>query len=339
MSTITVKDVARKSGVSIATVSRVINNMDNVKPNTRMLVEEAMKELNYHPNSMAQNFVNQKTKRIALIVDVDNEDAFANPFFYQVQFGIERYLGNKGYSLSIYNISNHTKRTGLIERLVFEKQVDGIILHSMLLTKKMVQSLVKSDLPFICIGEPREKFGVNWVDVDNYQGGQLAAQHIMEMNYKKTLLITNEETDLFKVRRKAGIISVFGENSRTLIEKKLSNDIGFEDAYKLLFDFFKENEDVDSIIAINNLNALAAERAALDLGRKIPSDLGIVTFDKYPVVELSLPQLTTVDIDVLSLGDSAASILLQNIESDSKFLTNMNISVKLSVRKSTIMMP
>lgn len=333
---ITVKDVAKIAGVSTATVSRVINNKEKVKPITRTKVEEAMKSLDYHPNSIAKNFASQRTNRIALIVDIENEAAFANPFFYQIQFGIEKHLAKNGYSLSIYNKNNRDDKRGLIDRLVFEKQVDGVILHSMLLNRKLVNSLKKSGLPFICIGQPSENFEVDWVDIDNDQAGQLAAQFLIDDGYKNILVISNGEKDLFNKRRLEGISKAFKLSQKTIEYKSLVLDNhSFEEANNIIYSFLNRSPNIDAIISINNINALAAERASQKLGMKIPEDIGIITFDRYPVVEISLPQLTTVDIDVLSLGNSAAVMLLRNLEFKSTATTNMNLSVEVSARKTT----
>jgi DNA-binding LacI/PurR family transcriptional regulator len=333
---ITVKDVAKTAGVSTATVSRVINNKEKVKLITRTKVEEAMKSLDYHPNSIAKNFASQKTNRIALIVDIENEAAFANPFFYQIQFGIEKYLAKNGYSLSIYNKNNQNDESGLIDRLVFQKQVDGVILHSMLLNRKLVSSLKKSGLPFICIGEPSENFEVDWVDIDNQQAGQLAAEFLIDDGYKNILVISMGEKDLFNKRRLEGISKAFKKSQKAIEYKSLVlENQSFEEAYNIIESFFNSNLNIDAIISINNIYALAAELAAQKLRMKIPEDVGIITFDRYPVVELSMPQLTTVDIDVLSLGNSAAVMLLRNLELKSTVTTNMNLSVQVSPRKTT----
>lgn len=333
---ITVKDVAKIAGVSTATISRVINNKGKVKSITRTKVEEAMKLLDYHPNSLAKSFASQRTNRIAFIVDIENEAAFANPFFYQIQFAIEKYLAKNGYSLSIYNKNNQDDKSGLIDRLVFEKQVDGVILHSLLLSKKLVNSLKKSGLSFVCIGEPTDKHEVDWVDINNHQAGQLAAEHLINDDYKNILVISNGEKDLFNKKRLEGISKAFKSKHKTIIHENLVIDNhSFEEAYSSIYSFLESNREVDAIISINNIYALAAERAVLDLGMKIPDEIGIITFDKYPVVEISLPQLTTVDIDVLSLGNSAAVMLLRNMEFESTVTTNMSLSVEVSPRNTT----
>ncbi|RRD94834.1 LacI family transcriptional regulator [Clostridiales bacterium COT073_COT-073] len=329
----TIHDVARWADVSIATVSRVINNKSVVKFETKQIVERAMKELKYHPNSMARCFVSQKTSRVALIVDIDNPSAFDNPFFQQVQFGIEKVLAKKGYSLSIYNKSAHDK--GLIERLAFEKKADGILLYSLMLDNKFLGSLKKSGLPFVCIGETLEKYKVDWVDVDNYKAGELAVEHLSENKYKKILVTEINSKDVFNIRRIEGIKNVLKNKEIKAKFIDLTHD-NFRDAYEKILNALEEDEELDAVLTLSNHHALAAQRVATKTEFLMGREFAIITFDSYPVVELSMPRLTTVDVDVLALGSEVARALLQKMENQEENLLNLKIIPKLCVRESTV---
>ncbi len=331
---VTVKDVAKLAGVSVATVSRVINDSDSVRGLTKDKVTRAMKELDYYPNNLAKNFSTQSTKRIALVVDVMNADAFANPYFFQVQFGIEKYLAEKGYSLSIYNKSSAFDKNKMLEKLLFERQVDGLIFHSILLDEEALLLLEKSTLPYISLGEIQGD--INWVDVDNFQAGYLALKALLDDHHKNVCVLYNSETNLFEKNRIRGIKKICDEQSKFMETRFLQySERELADLIVLVNSIIDEGNSIDGFIALDNKMAIALERVIQKKGYRIPEDIGLVTFDKYPVVDFSIPKMTTVDIDVMTLGKNIGMVLLENIESKSKAITKLKLSVELSRRETT----
>ncbi|MCT4542862.1 MAG: LacI family transcriptional regulator [Vallitalea sp.] len=332
---VTIKDVAKATGVSTATVSRVINNSPLISPKTEEKVKRAMREMNYFPSSMARGFSNQNTYNIALIVDMDNYDAFVNPFFYKIQYGIEKIICKQGYNLIIANEKTTINRDTALNRIIREKRADGIIFPSFLLRKNIIKKMEEKQIPYVVIGEPLKKFNVNWVDINNQMAGYIATSHLIKNNYKRIAFVSGNFNDHFNTKRFNGYLKALKENKIVYDERLLIKDIvAKKSGYDVVNNYMKMDNHPDAFIFSNNIAAFGAMMAIKENGYKIPKDIGIVSFDNFLVAELTQPEMTTVDIDVLELGIQAGSMLVMEIDSPSTTKHNRLLSVKLITRGS-----
>lgn len=330
---VTIEDVAKAAGVSKATVSRVLNNSPLISPETTEKVKKAMRKLEYFPNHIARSFANQNTYTIALIVDIDNSKAFANPFFYQVQYGIEKVLCSRGYYLMIANVNAMDDHETLLNKLVFEKRVDGIIFPASLLQKSLVKKMEEQSFPFVVIGEPEDGFNVNWVDIDNKMAGDIATKHLIENGYEKIAFVVGSLRDKFNQRRLEGYMDTLKKYNIDFYQDLVSEKEGtIKEGYCIMENFIQIKNRPDAVIFTNNIAAFGALSAIKKRGYKIPEEFGLVSFDNYPVAEFSEPNMTTVDIDVVGLGVQAATMLLKEIEMPSDSKQHSLLSAKLIMR-------
>lgn len=335
---VTIKDVAKAAGVSTATVSRVINSSPLIPPDTSDKIRRIMKEMEYFPNNIARSFAHQSTYTIALIVDIDNTDAFANPFFYQVQYGIEKVACSHGYNLMIANEKTMINHENALNRMVFEKRVDGVVMPASLLKKSLIKRMEKEKFPFVVIGEPEEGFNVNWVDINNKMAGEIAAKHLIENGFKRIAFITGNSKDIFNKNRLNGYKSALKScnidfNQYFIKESEATQ----EDGYRIMNEMLEDDNPPDAVVVSNNIAAFGALRAIKRKGYKVPEEIGLVSFDTYPVAEFSEPQMSTVDIDVFDLGVQAATMLFKEIHIPSSSIQNSLLSVKLISRGTSEM--
>ncbi|HBR29924.1 MAG TPA: LacI family transcriptional regulator [Firmicutes bacterium] len=330
---VTIKDVAKAAGVSTATVSRVLNNSNLITPQTTEKVRNAMRELGYFPNNIARSFANQNTYIIALVVDIEEPTAFNNPYFYQIQYGIEKYICPKGYYLMIVNENTLNHNGTAFSKLFFEKRVDGLILPVSLLHKNLVKKMEEQKFPFVIIGEPENSYDTNWIDINNKMAGEISTTHLIENQYKRIAFVSGSRKDLFNKNRLDGYLTALAKHGFQP-NPDLIKEGGFskEDGYSIMNEFFKQNNPPDGIVFTDNLVAFGALSAIKEHGIKIPDDIGLVSFDNFPVAELSDPQITTVDIDLLDLGIQAASMLLKEIQLPSTTKQQSLLSVRLIKR-------
>lgn len=332
---VTIRDVAKAAGVSTATVSRVINNNPIISIETNERVKKVMKEMGYFPNSIARSFARQSTYNITLIFDMDNFNAFVNPFFYQIQYGIEKVICSKGYSMVIINEKTMGNRDNALSKIIFEKRTDGIILPCFMLKKSIVKKMEEHKFPFVVIGEPENLYTVNWVDINNVMAGYIAAEHLIKNGYKNIAFVSGSMSDNFNKKRLEGYTRAMKKynmecSSGMIIEGVSGKENGYTSMNKLL----KGESRPDSVIYTNNISAFGAMKAIKENGYKIPEEIGVVSFDNFPVAELSEPNMTTVDIDVIDLGIQVAAMLLREIELPSQSKQNSLLSVKLISRGS-----
>lgn len=330
---VTIKDVAKAAGVSTATVSRVLNNSNLISPKTAEKVRNVMHELGYFPNNIARSFAHQSTYIVALVVNIDDATAFNNPFFYQIQYGIEKYICPRGYYLMIVNENTLNLNGTAFSKLFFEKRVDGLILPVSLLRNNLVKKMEEQKFPFVIIGEPENSYDINWVDINNKMAGEISTTHLLNNKYKRIAFVSGNLKDIFNKNRLDGYLTALKKHGLQP-EPELIKERGFskEDGYSIMTDFLELKNPPDGIVFTDNIVAFGALSAIKDQGLNVPGDIGIVSFDNYPVAELSDPKMTTVDIDLFDLGIQAATMLLKEIQLPSATKQQSLLSVQLIKR-------
>ena len=331
----TINDIAKKVGVSPSTVSRVMTGNAKISEETKDRIFAAMDELDYHPNSIARNLANGSSRTISLILDVAAQDsAFSNIFFSRSIAGIEKSTQLKEYSLLISGL-----RSGSLEKTVrnlfLEHKADGLVIPSSLLDRKSADFLNKKKYPFVVLGEPTiDLVDCDWVDINNSQGSEIAVNHLIDKGYGHIAFFGGNGADLFNKYRVKGyrkaIERISGEECIYVVETSSDRN----EMYKAALDFLGKRS-CDAVITNDNISAYCILKAANELGLNVPSDLGIVTFDNYPLAEYLEPQLTSLDIDTAVQGEMAGNILMNKIEDKSALTQQSLISVKLMERDSS----
>jgi DNA-binding LacI/PurR family transcriptional regulator len=333
---VTIKDIAKRVGVSPSTVSRVINGNAAISDETRHKILEAMEEMNYHPNSLARNFVNGSTSTIGLVIDAEDENTFSNAFFNRSVFAIEAVAQANGYNLLITNNREDKNRTA-VKNLVLENKVDGVILPSSSVTTKLVDLLIDEDFPFLVLGEPEiEKDRISWVDVNNFAGSEMAVRHLAEMGYKKIAIIFENLNTVFAKNRLAGYRNGLMKELFPFMEEYVITCNGnLNDLDKILDKLMTGEIKPDAFICSNNVIAYQVLKFLKSKKIAVPSQVGVVTFDNYPFAEYMDPPLTAVDVDTYTLGEQAASNLLSKIKRADGGNQQTIISTRLILRQSS----
>lgn len=329
----TIRDVAKRAGVSTATISRYLNNSPFIACETAEKVKAVMQELQYSPNSIARNFTNQVTKTIAFVVDSQNTNSFGNPYFLQIQYGIEKVLGLRGYYLMIVNIGSRSHEEDVIIKLISEKRVDGIILPAMLIKKNTVKKINESNFPCVVFGQQKDNANGSWVDLDNVMGGELATGHLLGNGCKRIAFIGCSFKKVFVSQRLEGYKKALVQNNiRVIQDLIIEGGEGKSKGYEIMDRLLSQKNPPDGFVFSDNLAAFGAISAAKKTGVKIPAEIQIVSFDDCLVSELSEPEMTVIDIDMFDLGSQAATMLLKQLEAPERNKQHSMISVKLICR-------
>lgn len=332
-----INDIAKAAGVSKATVSRIINGNPAISEETRQKVLKVMKELNYVPNSMARGLSNQQAFTVALLININDVKSFGNPFFYEVMHGIETVVYSRGLCMIIANLESSLKQNELLKWLIYGKRTQGVILPSSLMSNQLVKELKKIKFPFVTIGEPEGiKEPIDWVDINNYQGGMQALEHMLSQGYRRVAYIGGEQVKIFNKRRLGGYQAALEQNGLAyrpeyVCEGPSTKDNGYRSMKQLL----SLPEPPDAIICSDNILCLGAMKAIHEAGLNIPNDVGILSFDNMPIADLVEPTLTTVDIDVFQLGVQTANILFKIIDNPEARQQQSLISTCIKMREST----
>ena len=333
---VTIKDIAKKVGVNPSTVSRVINGTASISEETKEKIYTAMKEMDYHPNSLARSLVNGSTFTIGLVMDAGDSDAFSNVFFIKSVSAIEMITQEKGYNLLITKDTDWENKNA-VKNLILEHKVDGVILPVSSITEELIDLLVNNQFPFVVMGEPEKKReNVFWVDMDNEQGGRLAVSHLLESGYRHPVLFVEDKKTMFERKRILGFQKEL-ENRNISWHKQDIIECGTdrEAIVSGVKKIFAKSSQADSVICTNNIVAYHVLQELKKGGKQVPDDIGMITFDNYPLAEYLEPMLTVVDIDTYKMGQLAATALFDKIKPVEKQEENILISTQIIKRKST----
>jgi len=335
----TLKDIAKRSGVSVGTASAVINNKSWVSDEVRQRVLKAIEEMDYHPNHMARSLKIKKTNTIGLIVS-----DITNPFFPEIVRSIEGIARNSGYSIILCD-ANEDLEAGLEGfNLLLNKQVDGIILLGGIVPKSnLLAFLKKRDFPLVVVerdyGHPR----LNTILVDAVRGAFKATSHLLDLGYWPVGFISgplslDHETDYLhgSVGRFKGYQLALKERGIPFDQKLVKEgDFRFEGGYRAMNQFLEQKQPPRAVFVSNDLMAIGAMEAIKQKGLRIPEDIAVVGYDDIPEASYTSPSLTTIALPKKKLGSLAVEILLNNLLSKGKNeYQKVVLPTKLVVRNS-----
>ena len=321
----TIKDVAKLSGVTVTTVSRVLNNRGYISDATRKKVNDAMEELDYKPNELARSLFRKKSNIIGLIVpDV------SHPFFAELSNHVEYYAYKEGYKILLCNsYQDSSKEKDYIEMLK-RNQVDGIIMGSHTLE---TSEYINTDLPIVAIDRNLSN-KIPFITSDNYHGGVLATTLLINKGCKKLAHISGPlELNTPANNRYQAFIDVTQEKNieAIVIQEKLDT---FEGHKKMVFKLFQDHPDIDGIFASSDIIAASIINVAHYLGKKITEDLKIVGYDDTSIASLIFPTLTTIKQPIEYMGKLAIQILINEMEKKPVTIENI-LPINLIERMTT----
>ena len=327
---VTMADVAEYCGCSRATISRVLNNDKSVTPETYKTVHEAIKKLDYHPNSMARALSGGKSNTVAVVVP----DGWKyQPYYINLLDAIEDVADSKGYHL----ILKRRKYIDSVYDLVSQKIVDGVIIRNMEdfdKEQKLFSKMNRVGIPFVLIGQPVDNYP--FVKVDNVGGGRALAEYFISQKFKKILIISGPSGHIDSIDRTAGFkmgLIDHGFDIRNIIirEGDFSKDSGYRIAENYLL-----TDNVDAVFAHNDRTALGVILYCREAGIKIPDDLCIAGYDNNFFAEFLNPALTTLKVPMREIGTLAMESLSLMIENKDRPNARIILPPELIIRESCI---
>ncbi|SJZ32816.1 transcriptional regulator, LacI family [Selenihalanaerobacter shriftii] len=328
---VTIKDIAKESGVSITTVSRVLNDKPDVSSKTKEKVKEVIDRLGYKPSGVARGLVLQKTYTIGLIIP-----DISNPFFPEVARGIEDKAKEMDYSVIFCNTDNDHLAEKEAIKLMKSKQVDGILLSLSIENKEELKKLEEDDFPVVQIDRKVPNSELPSVTIDNVLSAYNATEHLIQLGHTQIVHITGDlGTKTAQDRLKGFKKAINGSEISYKEEWILEGDYSKESGYNLMKSLLKEPPQPTAIFAANDLMAIGAYGAAYDLGLEIPEDISIVGHDDIDIASVIRPGLTTMVQPKYELGKKAAEILIDELERKNIDKKDEILQPKLIERDST----
>lgn len=326
------KDVAKQAGVSIATVSRVINNPDAVNVATRRKVEKAIKQLNFRPSRVAQRLRSREggSKTIGLVLP-----DILNPFYVDVLRGVEDYAYANGYAVITCNFAQDEARENLYLDILRSESVDGMVVAPVHGRDQKVVQLVKAGIPIVCVDRGLTGADADVVLVDNRKGAYDAVSHLIGLGHKRIAFISGLPQIPTSGERLAGYKEALQKHAIPVAGELIKyGDSKHESGLKLSEELLRGPHPPTALFTGNNLITLGALETIHKNGLHIPGDIAIVGFDDmYWSISLN-PPLTAVRQPGYDMGQRAAELLLQRIKHPARSTVRVVFDAELKIRKS-----
>ncbi|HEY65796.1 MAG TPA: LacI family transcriptional regulator [Caldilineae bacterium] len=324
---VTMRDVARRAGVSIKTVSRVVNNQGEISEATRQRVLKAIEELGYRPNALARGLVSGKTLTVALIIP-----QITDPFFPEVVLGVESVARKHGYSVFLCNTNEDPQQELAYVEVLASKQVDGIILCGSRLNADQLSKV--ASLHRVSILTSRKPRSAAVVSIPGEAGLYEITSHLIRLGHKKIGHIgwwTEDESERLDGYRRALREHGIEGNERWVMRLP---QVSIENAHRAARQLLERASEITAISCYNDLVAIGVLQACKELGRRVPVDLAVVGFDDIPLASLVTPALTTMRVPRYELGRMVMELLLRVIEADGDYEERLYVQPQLVIRES-----
>lgn len=324
----TIHDVAQKAGVSVTTVSRVINNRGYISEETRRKVFETMDELNYQPNEIARSLLKKQSNLIGLIIPT-----VSNPFFSQLAAAFESYAYESGMKLLLCNsLMDPAKEKEYIE-MMKKNRVDGIIMGSHTLE---VEEYLNLRYPLITF-DRKIGTGIPSISSDNYTGGKLAGQLLIDKGCHKIAHICgNLSLDMLSNRRTDAFIETMEQHGidHVVVQTDM-NVFDYPQYERIIRKLFHDHPDIDGVFATSDVIASFVIKIGTSLGLSVPERLKVIGYDDTLFASWFSPSLTTIRQPLDEIGRLAINLIRQRMEDEPIQMDNV-LPVELIERETTL---
>lgn len=326
----TIYDVAEEAKVSIATVSKVINNKGRISQSTRKRVLEVMKKMDYYPSFVASALTGKRTETLGLLIP-----DISNPFFSEISRTIEDRAYERGKSVIMCNTDNNQKKEAMYVELLQRKEIDGLIITSGFQNKQLLQQLIRNHTPVVMLAHDDPSLDLSVVSVDDHKGGFIATSHLLTNGHRNIAIIAE------KVR--SSRMRIYGyqeahdlENVEVDEGNILKVTASIKNGKALAQQLLERKNPPTAVFACNDLIAIGVIKAVREKGLSIPEDLSVVGFDNTILATTTVPALTTVAQPIEEMGRKVVDIVIQKIEESTETKERILFLPKLIERGTTL---
>ncbi len=324
--------IAKLSGVSRSTVSRVINNEPSVTDTTRERVLEVIQRLNFQPNVVARSLAGGRTRVLGLVIPMGVARLFTDPYFPIFIQGVTSACNAHDHSMMLWLAEPEYERR-MINQIVNAGLIDGVIISSSLIDDSLIDSLIGDNLPFVLIGRHPTNASINYVDVDNRESARQVVNHLLRKGRRRIATITGPQNMIAGLDRLEGYLIGLREwglipDPELIVDGSFSEEGSYLAVNRLL------SRPIDAIFAASDTMAVGAIRAVREAGYRVPEDISVVGYDDIPLAAHTVPPLTTIRQPTQKMGALAVETLIDIIENPGLPPRRIILSTELVIRES-----
>jgi DNA-binding LacI/PurR family transcriptional regulator len=331
----TLEVVAQASGVSRATVSRVVNGGERVDPRTRRTVEKAIERLGYSPNRAARSLVTRRSDSIGLVIPEPTTRLFGDPFFPRLVRGISEVLADRGLQLVLLAPQSPAEEER-VRSYVIGGHVDGALLVSLHGDDPLPGQMAAAGIPVVVGGRPPTGTPVSFVDMDNVHGARAAVAHLILIGRRHVATLTGPRDMAVAIDRLQGYRdALVAAGIAHDPELEIAGDFDQDTARARFHELLSRRPDVDAVFAASDLMALGVLQALRSAGRRVPDDVAIVGFDDSTIAAAADPPLSSVRQPIEEMGREMTRLLLESLAPARRVSRRLILTTELVVRASS----
>ncbi|WP_027417090.1 LacI family DNA-binding transcriptional regulator [Aneurinibacillus terranovensis] len=311
----TIKDVAKAANVSIATVSRILNNLPGYSEETKTKVMNVIEEMGYQPNAIARGLINKRTQTIGVLFpDV------SSMFSSKLLNGIEYTANRLNHSVIVCNTDSNGKRIMKYLQVLREKQVDGIIFVSGALQEEPYRALMAMQIPVVLVATLPHPYDLPYIKVDDSKAAYSATTFLIEKGHRHIGMIAGTKDDMIAGRpRVEGYMQALTDYDIPVREPYIVyGDFGYRSGLSGMEQLWEQAPNITAVFAASDEMAVGALLAAHKHGVHVPDELSVIGYDNTQIAEMAIPPLTTVSQPLHEMGKEAAQMLLTMMEDPSR---------------------
>ncbi len=328
----TLEEIAKLAGVSRSTVSRVINDHPNVRPEVRERVWQVIREVGYQPHAAARSLATNRTQVLGLIIPQAVTTLFTDPFFPHLIQGMAEACNAHRYHLMLSLFTGRTDQESLYRRVLRSGTLDGVVVASTTLDDPLIPRLLQEKLPFVSVGRHREA-AVSYVDVDNVAGARQAVEHLLRQGHRRIATVTGPLAMMAGRDRLEGYRQALEARGVPVDDALIAEGDFTEEGGRMAMQRLLPHRPTAVFVASDTM-AVGAMKAIKEAGLRIPEDVAVVGFDDLPVASIVEPALTTVRQPIERLGATAVEVLIGLIEQQAEAPQHVILPTQLVIRAS-----
>ncbi len=310
---LTIKRIAELSGVSKATVSRVLNGHPNIRPELREQVQKVIDETGFTPNHVARSLASDRSNIVGLVIPSGAQTVFNDPYFPALTEGIAQSVKKHNLILALFVFQSEEEGRDTIRGILNAGLLDGLMITADQKGDLFIPKLIGDKMPFVYIGRPNDSIGISNVDADNISGGYQATNHLIELGNRRIATIATAMNSAGD-NRLAGYRQALKKHDIEYDERLAQfGDYSLESGYRVMKSLLEEKPD--AVFVASDTMALGAIRAIREANLHIPDDIAIVGHDDLPPAVQADPKLTTIHQPIDRMGQIALETLVNMIDS------------------------
>jgi LacI family transcriptional regulator len=326
----TIKDIAKITGLSVSTVSRVLSQNPHVSPEAVDIVTTAAKNIGYIPNSAARSLINKHRGMIGLIVP-----EMENPYYNELIWGVEETASQHGFKTVLSCPMGHTNEEDDSVSKLLELGVDGIIHSGLLADESLNNWMLNGKIPSVLLGRTVQDATISYVIHDDWRSGYIGTNHLIKLGHKKIAFIFGKKNSFSSVRKLQGYKDALLEAGINFDEKLVKDgNLNFEGGMNATKEWLQEEVDFTAIMAGNDMMAFGAREAVMLAGLRIPEDISLVGIDDVFWSRIQGIELTTIQVPKYEMGKCCCEILLRAINDSNSKIEQIVLKGNLIERKS-----